>query len=182
MLGGVVTSGFRLVLTRIGVAVGEAGSTPAAHAYVAHNFVAQRRAAPLAVITLSIPVASAASLLGGGLLAESFGWRTTFVAGRRCPPWPPPQPASVRWWDLLRKPSYLAIEQYATASAIFLFFGSTVGSVGPFLTGVFSDALTDELGTASLGRALVLVPVAQVIAVVLYLAASRRFRTEIVEA
>jgi hypothetical protein len=71
-------------------------------------------------------------------------------------------------------------EQYATASAIFLFFGSTIGSAGPFLTGVFSDALADDLGTASLGRALVLVPVAQVIAVVLYLAAARRFREEMV--
>ena len=45
-------------------------------------------------------------------------------------------------------------EQRATASAIFLFFGATIGSAGPFLTGVFSDALTADLGTASLGRAL----------------------------
>ncbi len=79
MLGGAVQSGFQLALTRVGVAVGEAGSTPAAHAYVARNFVPERRAAPLAVITLSIPLASAASLLGGGLLAESLGSRTAFV-------------------------------------------------------------------------------------------------------
>lgn len=70
MLGGAVHSGFQLALTRVGVAVGEAGSTPAAHAYVARNFVPEKRAAPLAVITMSIPLASAASLLGGGLLAE----------------------------------------------------------------------------------------------------------------
>ena len=35
MLGGLVTSGLQLALTRVGVAVGEAGSTPAAYAYVA---------------------------------------------------------------------------------------------------------------------------------------------------
>ena len=47
MLGGAVQSGFQLALTRVGVAVGEAGSTPAAHAYVARNFPPERRAAPL---------------------------------------------------------------------------------------------------------------------------------------
>ena len=77
MLGGAVQSGFHLALTRVGVAIGEAGSTPAAHAYVARNFVPERRAAPLAVITLAIPLASAASLIGGGLLAEALGWQPT---------------------------------------------------------------------------------------------------------
>ncbi|MCP9275223.1 spinster family MFS transporter [Mycolicibacterium arenosum] len=322
MIGGAVTSGFQLALTRIGVAVGEAGSTPAAHAYVANNFRPERRAAPLAVITLSIPLASAASLLGGGLLAESLGWRTAFVimgaisvafapivllvvGTRQRIATAPASPAAptVRWWDLLRKPSYLAIvtgaafvsvagyslttfapaflirshqmslgevglhyglasgitgvlgllvvgriadklaardprwllwivaamtaallpfsalallvddttlcvwfialsyvvgtaymapsisaiqrlvppEQRATASAIFLFFGATLGSLGPFLTGVFSDALTADFGTESLRFALFLVPVAQLLAVALYLLASRTFARELVD-
>jgi MFS family permease len=126
MIGGAVTSGFQLALTRIGVAVGEAGSTPAAHAYVANNFAPERRAAPLAVITLSIPLASAASLLGGGLLAESLGWRTAFVimgafsvafapvvlcvvgARQRIAATPTaPAAEAVKWRDLLRKLSYL---------------------------------------------------------------------------
>jgi predicted MFS family arabinose efflux permease len=322
MLGGAVQSGFQLALTRVGVAIGEAGSTPAAHAYVARNFHPQRRAAPLAVITLSIPLASAASLIGGGLLAQSLGWRTAFVVmgavsvlfaplvllvlGRRqLMPAPPAgqQVARAKAWDLLRKPSfgiivsgaacisvagysltafapaylvrargmslaevgvqygvasgvtgilgllvvgrvadrlsakdprwllwlvalmtaallpfstaaflvesqtlcvvfislsyvvgtaYMApsiaaiqrlarVEQRATASAIFLFFGAIVGSAGPFLTGVISDALKVELGNMSLGRALLLVPLMQVLAVICYLAASRRFVREIVD-
>jgi MFS family permease len=72
-------------------------------------------------------------------------------------------------------------DQRATASAVFLFFSSTVGSAGPFLTGVFSDALSADLGPDSLGRALLLVPVAQVMAVAMLLIASRRFRSEMVE-
>ncbi|HKV18884.1 MAG TPA: MFS transporter [Mycobacterium sp.] len=128
MLGGAVTSGVQLAATRVGVAVGEAGSTPAAHAYVARNFPAERRAAPLAVITLSIPLASAASLTVGGLLAQSFGWRTTFVVmgavsvlfaplvllvlGRR-QAMPVQAPGSAlpasSVWDLVRKRSYIAI-------------------------------------------------------------------------
>ena len=135
MLGGAVQSGFQLALTRVGVAVGEAGSTPAAHAYVARNFPPERRAAPLAVITLAIPLASAASLIGGGLLAESVGWRTAFVVmglisvlvapvvifvlgPRQDMPVEPQRPSerSANAWDLLRKPSYLAIVSGAALS------------------------------------------------------------------
>jgi predicted MFS family arabinose efflux permease len=275
----------------------------------------------LAVITLSIPLASAASLLGGGLLAQSLGWRAAFVVmgaisvlfaplvlvvlGRRQAM--PTAPAAhdvqaAKAWDLLAKPSFLAVvagaacisvagyslttfapaylirtrgmslaevgvhygvasgltgiigllvvgqvadrlsakdprwllwlvaamtaallpfsalaflvdsrtlcvwfialsyvvgtaymapsiaaiqrlarvEQRATASAIFLFFGAIVGSGGPFLTGVMSDYLRPELGAMSLGRALLIVPVFQVLAILLYLLASRRFVREIV--
>nr|WP_090339223.1 MFS transporter [Mycolicibacterium malmesburyense]CRL67409.1 arabinose efflux permease family protein [Mycolicibacterium malmesburyense] len=323
MLGGAVQSGVQLALTRVGVAIGEAGSTPAAHAYVARNFAPERRAAPLAVITLAIPLASAASLIGGGLLAQSLGWRMAFVVmgaisvafaplvlialGRR-QSMPAPvvvdTVAPARAWDLLRKgsfvgivvgascisvagysltafaPAYLVrtrgmdlgevgvhygvasgltgivgllvvgrvadrlsardprwllwlvaamtaamlpfsalaftvgnrtlcvwfislsyvvgtaymapsiaaiqrlarVEQRATASAIFLFFGAILGSAGPFLTGVFSDALKDDLGAQSLGRALLIVPLFQVVAILCYLLASRSFKREMVEA
>ncbi|KWX68526.1 MFS transporter [Mycobacterium sp. NAZ190054] len=322
MLGGAVQSGFQLALTRVGVAIGEAGSTPAAHAYVARNFSPERRAAPLAVITLAIPLASAASLIGGGLLAQALGWRTAFlvmgalsvafvpivlaVVGRRQPPLTEPvavQQVPVKWWDILRKPSYLAIvagaasisvagyalttfapaflmrargmslgdvglqygiasgvtgilgllvvgkvadrlsatdprwllwlvaamtavlipfstlgfvvgsatqsvcfialsyvvgtaymapsiaaiqrlvpaEQRATASAIFLFFSAILGSVGPLVTGMISDALKADLGDLSLGRAMLcVVPLMHLSAIACYLLASRRYLREIV--
>ncbi|ANI40046.1 arabinose efflux permease family protein [Mycolicibacterium vaccae ATCC 25954] len=322
MLGGAVQSGFQLALTRVGVAIGEAGSTPAAHAYVARNFAPERRAAPLAVITLAIPLASAASLIGGGLLAQALGWRTAFVVmgaisvavvpivlavvGRRQQPLAETvavQQVPVKWWDILRKPSYLAIvagaasisvagyalttfapaflmrargmslgdvglqyglasgiagilgllvvgkvadrlsavdprwllwlvavmtavlipfstlgflvgsatlsvcfialsyvvgtaymapsiaaiqrlvpaEQRATASAIFLFFSAILGSVGPLVTGLISDALKPDLGDLSLGRALLcVVPVMHLVAIGCYLLASRRFLRELV--
>lgn len=323
MLGGAVQSGFQLALTRVGVAIGEAGSTPAAHAYVARNFVPVKRSAPLAVITMSIPLASAASLLGGGLLAESLGWRMAFVVmggisvllaplvlwvvgSHQSLPTAPPRAGAtpVNWWDLLRKPSFLAMvagtalvsaagyslttfapaflmrargmslgevgieyglatgllgilgllivgrisdrlatrdprwllwivviliavllpasalafvvenrtlcvwllalsyvigtaylapsiaaiqrlvlpEHRATASAVFLFFNATLGAVGPFLTGVISDALTAELGPQALGRALlILVPTMQLVAVGCYALAAHRYRRDIIE-
>lgn len=324
MLGGAVQSGFQLALTRVGVAVGEAGSTPAAHAYVARNFAPERRAAPLAVITFAIPLASGASLIGGGLLAENLGWRTAFVVmgafsvlfaplvlltvgARQALPvaMRREQDATVRWWGLLRKRSFLAViagtafvsaagyslttfspaflmrtrsmslsevgweyglatgaagvlgllivgrvadrlavrdprwllwivvattalllpasvlaftvesraacvwflalsyvigtsylapsiaaihrlvlpGQRATASAIFLFFNATLGSVGPFVTGLISDALTAGLGTQALGRALlILVPASQLLAMGCYLVAARWYRGDLVEA
>ncbi|OLP00236.1 MFS transporter [Mycolicibacterium porcinum] len=128
MLGGAVQSGFQLALTRVGVAVGEAGSTPAAHAYVARNFAPHRRAAPLAVLTFAIPLASGASLIGGGLLADSLGWRTAFVVlgavsvvfaplvlllvgVRQSLPEAAPQEHGTpdKWWALLRKRSFLSL-------------------------------------------------------------------------
>ncbi|NKZ10354.1 MFS transporter [Mycolicibacterium septicum DSM 44393] len=128
MLGGAVQSGFQLALTRVGVAVGEAGSTPAAHAYVARNFAPQRRAAPLAVLTFAIPLASGASLIGGGLLADNLGWRTAFVVmgaisvvfaplvlllvgvRQSLPVTAPTEPGTqVEWWALLRKRSFLSL-------------------------------------------------------------------------
>ncbi len=72
------------------------------------------------------------------------------------------------------------VEQRATASAIFLFFDAIVGSVGPFLTGVISDSLKAELGAMSLGRALLILPVAQLVAIGCYVVASQRFVREIV--
>ena len=73
-------------------------------------------------------------------------------------------------------------EHRATASAIFLFFNATLGAVGPFLTGVISDALTGELGPRALGRALlVLVPTMQLVAVGCYALAARRYRRDIIE-
>ena len=122
-LGGLAGSGLQLALTRMGVAVGEAGSVPAAHAYVARNFAPNRRAAPLAMITMAIPVAGTAGFLGGGILAETWGWRTTFIimgtvsvvlapavlaliGVRQTLPAPP---AATPWPALLRKRSFLAV-------------------------------------------------------------------------
>jgi predicted MFS family arabinose efflux permease len=78
-LAGFVQTGWQLALTRMGVATGEAGSSPAAHAFISRNFRPERRGAPLAVLTLSVPVASLVSLIAGGLLGEALGWRNTFI-------------------------------------------------------------------------------------------------------
>ena len=162
MLGGAVQSGFQLALTRVGVAVGEAGSTPAAHAYVARNFPPERRAAPLAVITLAIPLASAASLIGGGLLAESLGWRTAFVVmglisvlvapvvifvlgPRQDMPVEPQRPSerSANAWDLLRKPSYLAI---VSGAAFISFAGYSLTTFAPAYLVRTRDMSLGEVG------------------------------------
>jgi predicted MFS family arabinose efflux permease len=323
LLGAMAQNGVQLALTRMGVALGEAGSTPAAHAFIARNFSPARRAAPIAVLTLSIPFASMSALLGGGLAAETLGWRATLIGmgvlglvitpfvllalGPRQPllgaAGEGASPATISLspaFGLLKKPSFLltllgtscigiggysqaafsasflvrvhglslsevgvrygivvgvggvisvlaagliadklavrdprwilwmealaigallpfsyaaflvpnvwaamgcmalanfastfylapvvaAIQrlapsnQRATASAMLMMFTALAGGAGPFITGMISDALLPTLGAKSLGPALLVVPVAQTLAMLFYLAATVRFRRD----
>lgn len=79
LLGAGAQTGWQLALTRMGVALGEAGGAPTSHAFIARNFPPTRRGAPLAVLTLSIPFASLLALMAGGFLGEALGWRKTFL-------------------------------------------------------------------------------------------------------
>jgi predicted MFS family arabinose efflux permease len=127
-LGGLVQNGWQLAVTRMGVALGEAGSSPAAHAFISRSFPPDRRGAPLAVLTLSVPFASMLSLMVGGLLGAALGWRKTLLAmgafglalapvvyltlGRRGRPAGGSQGTAPSYWDalrLLRKPSFALI-------------------------------------------------------------------------
>lgn len=324
MVGGLAQSGWQLALTRMGVAVGEAGSTPAAHAYISRNFAPDRRAAPLAVLTLSTPLAGTAGLMGGGLLGQALGWRSAFfiigglglllaplvllALGPRQARIGPATATQARLpaagvVQLLKKRSYLLIllasafiavggyahttfapallvrahgmtlgsvgveygiamglsgvigtlitgriadrlssrdprwllwtvaamilvllpfttsgylvenrhlavgllsltmiistawmapvvaavqrltpvNQRATASALLLFVSAILGSLGPVAAGMISDALLATHGAKSLGYALLIVPVTHVMAVLLYLLASRSFTAELIE-
>jgi predicted MFS family arabinose efflux permease len=78
-LGCLVGNGWQLGLSRMGVALGEAGSTPAAHALISRRFPIHRRALALSVLTLSIPLGSMAGFVIGGLLGAALGWRGTFA-------------------------------------------------------------------------------------------------------
>jgi predicted MFS family arabinose efflux permease len=321
LLGAAARAGWQLSLTRMGVALGEAGVSPASHAFIARNFPPTGRAAPLAVLTLSVPFASLLALFAGGLLGEAIGWRWTFVVmgaiglilspfalltlgARQAAASAGPQaslslrPALV----LLKKPSFLITliatsftgiggytlatfssaflmrvhgmslsevgvkyglavgasgvvsvltagimadrlskrdprwtlwvvalmiamllpfsyaaflvtnpwtalvfmalanilasayqapviaavqrlaptELRATASAFLLMFTALAGGAGPFLAGVISDALQADLGARSLGRAMLVVPVAQTIAGILYGVATIWFRRDMV--
>lgn len=80
ILCGAVQTGLQLGISRLGVALGEAGSTPAAHAYISKNFAPNRRAGAMAILTLSIPLGTLAGFAGGGYLGEMLGWRWTFIA------------------------------------------------------------------------------------------------------
>jgi predicted MFS family arabinose efflux permease len=75
-LCGMAQNFWQLLLARIGVGVGEAGGTPPAHSMLADYFAPQERVVAMSVFALGIALGSGIGAIGGGLLAEHFGWRT----------------------------------------------------------------------------------------------------------
>ncbi len=70
----------QLILARIGVGVGEAGCTPAAHSLISEYTPRAKLASALAFYSLGIPLGSLLGLSLGGLIVDGFGWRAAFVA------------------------------------------------------------------------------------------------------
>lgn len=78
-IGGLTQNFIQLLLARIGVGVGEAGCTPAAHSLITDSVPPERRASALAFYALGIPIGSLLGALLGGQLADTVGWRMAFV-------------------------------------------------------------------------------------------------------
>lgn len=79
VLCGLANNFVQLLLARIGVGVGEAGCTPAAHSLITDTVPADRRASAIAFYGLGIPIGGLLGMVIGGQLADAFGWRTAFV-------------------------------------------------------------------------------------------------------
>lgn len=77
-LAGFAQSFGQLALTRVGVAVGEAGGGPTSHAILADRYPRRRRATVLAIFSGSQAIGVGAGILIGGVLAETMGWRAAF--------------------------------------------------------------------------------------------------------
>lgn len=70
----------QLLLARIGVGVGEAGCTPAAHSLITDAVPPEKRSSAMAFYGLGIPIGGLLGLVIGGVLADWLGWRAAFVA------------------------------------------------------------------------------------------------------
>ena len=80
LLSGAATSFALMMLTRIGVGMGEAGFTAPTGSLVADHFVPRRRASAMSLIMLGLPMGSLLGAVGGGIVAQTHGWRMAFVA------------------------------------------------------------------------------------------------------
>src|SRR5579872_632190 len=67
------------VVARLGVGVGEATCAPAATSWIGDLFPPDRRAKPLALFMLGVPVGGALSFFFSGPIAQRFGWRAAMV-------------------------------------------------------------------------------------------------------
>ena len=73
--------GFSLLLiTRLGVGVGEAVCGPVGTSWIGDLFPAERRARVLSLFMLGVPVGGALSFLLCGLIAQAWGWRIALVS------------------------------------------------------------------------------------------------------
>jgi predicted MFS family arabinose efflux permease len=69
-----------LLLARIGVGVGEAGTNPASHAMIADLYPPEERSRAMAVFALGPHLGLLLGLLLGGLVSHRYGWRAAFLA------------------------------------------------------------------------------------------------------
>jgi MFS transporter, Spinster family, sphingosine-1-phosphate transporter len=79
VLSGVAQSFSHLLMARIGLAVGEAGLVPASHSLIADAYPVRRRARALAVFGLGVPIGALLGKSLGGVLADTYGWRTAIM-------------------------------------------------------------------------------------------------------
>lgn len=77
-LCGLAGNFWQLALARIGVGVGEAGSSPPSHSMIADLYPREERASAMAVYSLGISFGIMIGFLVGGWVAEWYGWRVAF--------------------------------------------------------------------------------------------------------
>ena len=78
-LGGYAQNFTHLLLARIGVGVGEAGSGPASHSIIADLYPLAERTRAMAVYSTGIHIGGSLGGLIGGVVAFYWGWREAFL-------------------------------------------------------------------------------------------------------
>lgn len=69
----------QLLAARIGVGIGEAGSSPPSHSIIADLYPAEKRALALSIYSLGVTLGAAAGQMFGGNLTYFFDWRVAFI-------------------------------------------------------------------------------------------------------
>lgn len=69
----------QLLFARIGVGVGEAGCTPAAHSLISDSVAPEKRSSAIAFYGLGVPIGSLLGLILGGIVNDLYGWRIALM-------------------------------------------------------------------------------------------------------
>lgn len=78
-LCGVAIGFWTLFFARLGVGVGEAGGNPPATSIITNYFDAHELSRAMGIFSLGAALGPVVGFVAGGLLAEAYGWRWTFV-------------------------------------------------------------------------------------------------------
>lgn len=82
MLCGLASSFAMLFAARIGVGIGEAGTSPASYSIISDRFEQERRSTAMGILSLGGNVGLLLGFVAGGYIAANWGWRSAFlVAG-----------------------------------------------------------------------------------------------------
>ena len=76
---GLAQSFFQLVVARIGVGIGEAGSSPPSHSMISDMFPLKQRGTAMGIYAIGVNLGLLIAYLAGGWMSENWGWRTTFI-------------------------------------------------------------------------------------------------------
>jgi len=79
-LCGLAQNFVQLLLARIGVGVGEAGSSPPSHSIIADLYPVEKRASAMAIYSLGVVLGGGFGTMIGGWLASQYGWRIAIIA------------------------------------------------------------------------------------------------------
>ena len=80
VLCGMVGSAVQLLFARVGVAIGEAGASPAAQSMIADYYPPTQRSTALAIFHAGSSVGVLIGFTVGGIISEIYGWRYAFIA------------------------------------------------------------------------------------------------------
>jgi len=69
----------QLAFARIGVGIGEAGSSPPSHSMISDLFPLKERGTAMGIYAMGVNIGLLIAYLAGGWLSEHLGWRTTFI-------------------------------------------------------------------------------------------------------
>ena len=78
-LCGLASNFLQLALARIGVGIGEAGSSPPSHSMIADLYSAEERSGAMAIYSLGVYFGIMIGFFIGGWVAEWWGWRAAFL-------------------------------------------------------------------------------------------------------
>jgi MFS family permease len=78
-LCGLAQNFWQLLLARIGVGVGEAGCTPAAHSLITDAVPVEKRSSAIAFYGMGVPIGTLLGLVIGGTVNDLWGWRAALM-------------------------------------------------------------------------------------------------------
>lgn len=74
-LSGLAQNFVQLLLCRVGVGIGEAGSSPPSHSIIADLYPPEKRSSAMAIFTTGVVLGGGFGTMIGGAVAAAYGWR-----------------------------------------------------------------------------------------------------------